>query len=165
VSDAQDVRVTLKSDVFAFAVTMWEMATRMHPWHGLGVLAVRCAAQTKAGLRCSSDTNAMFPVESIAGLCASRSTALCGTTPRKLSVRTRTATYTHSHTRLHTHTHTPLTLTLTCKLLEQVATKVVTQNARLPVALVEQVRDVHGCRSPVFPSFQFCARLSSQRLS
>jgi hypothetical protein len=43
-SDAQDLRVTLKSDVFAFAVTMWEMATRMHPWHGLGILAVRCAA-------------------------------------------------------------------------------------------------------------------------
>ena len=42
VSDAQDLRVTLKSDVFAFAVTMWEMASRMHPWHGLGVMAV-CA--------------------------------------------------------------------------------------------------------------------------
>ena len=55
VSDAQDVRVTLKSDVFAFAVTMWEMATRMHPWHGLGILAVRCTAETKAGLRCPSD--------------------------------------------------------------------------------------------------------------
>jgi hypothetical protein len=36
----QDVRVTLKSDVFAFGVTLWEMATRMHPWHGLGVMAV-----------------------------------------------------------------------------------------------------------------------------
>jgi hypothetical protein len=41
-SDAQDVRVTIKSDVFAFAVFMWEMATRMHPWHGLGLIGV-CA--------------------------------------------------------------------------------------------------------------------------
>jgi serine/threonine protein kinase len=40
--DAQDVRVTIKSDVFAFAVFMWEMATRMHPWHGLGLIGV-CA--------------------------------------------------------------------------------------------------------------------------
>jgi serine/threonine protein kinase len=38
----QDLRVTLKSDVFSFAITMWEMASRMHPWHGLGVMAV-CA--------------------------------------------------------------------------------------------------------------------------
>ena len=34
--------MTIKSDVFAFAVFMWEMATRMHPWHGLGLIAV-CA--------------------------------------------------------------------------------------------------------------------------
>ncbi len=37
----QDTRVTLKSDSFAFGVLMWEMATRMLPWHGLGMLAVR----------------------------------------------------------------------------------------------------------------------------
>jgi hypothetical protein len=34
--------VTIKSDVFAFAVFMWEMATRMNPWHGLGLIGV-CA--------------------------------------------------------------------------------------------------------------------------
>ena len=158
--------MTLKSDVFAFAVFMWEMATRMHPWHGLGILAVRCAAQTKAGLRCPSDYQC-YVFRGKHRWTMRRSTALCGTTPRKLSLRTRTATYTHSHTRLHphTHTHTAHTHTHACKLLGQVATKVVTQNARLPVALVEQVRDVHGCQSPGFPSFQFCARLSSQRRS
>ena len=38
--DLQDIRVTLKSDTFSFGVLMWEMATRMLPWQGLGLLAV-----------------------------------------------------------------------------------------------------------------------------
>ena len=38
--DVQDTRVTLKSDTFSFGVLMWEMATRMLPWQGLGLLAV-----------------------------------------------------------------------------------------------------------------------------
>jgi hypothetical protein len=92
--------------------------------------------------------------------------ALCGTKLREAEyLCTRSATYTHARTHAHTHTAHTHTLTHACKLLAQVATKVVTQNARLPLALVEQVRDVHDCQSPGFPSFQFCARLRSQRRS
>jgi hypothetical protein len=40
--------VTIKSDVFAFAVFMWEMATRMNPWHGLGLIGV-CAGPLGPG--------------------------------------------------------------------------------------------------------------------
>ncbi len=35
-----DERITLKSDVYSFAIMMWEVATRMHPWHKMSALAV-----------------------------------------------------------------------------------------------------------------------------
>ncbi len=35
-----DERITPKSDVYSFAIMMWEVATRMHPWHKMSALAV-----------------------------------------------------------------------------------------------------------------------------
>jgi hypothetical protein len=118
--------VTLKSDVFAFAVTMWEMASRMHPWHGLGVMAV-CAFPDGVWWLC-----AVF-AEKINGLCApsrcirTRLPACISLQGRPHALCCQTRTHKHILTRAYT-------------LLAQVATKVVVQNARLPVAPVEQVR-------------------------
>ena len=138
VSDAQDLRVTLKSDVFAFAVTMWEMATRMHPWHGLGVMVV-CAFPDGVWWLC-----AVF-AGIINGQCMrskplhphalARLHALAGSSARALLPNS----HTHTHTNTHSHTHARARLHAN-KLLAQVATKVVAQNARLPIAPVEQVR-------------------------
>ena len=46
-------RITSKADCYGFAVLMWETATRLYPWHGLGLLHVRvalCAVFTRPGL-------------------------------------------------------------------------------------------------------------------
>ena len=34
-------RITTKADCYGFAVLMWELATRLYPWLGLGLLHVR----------------------------------------------------------------------------------------------------------------------------
>jgi hypothetical protein len=42
-------RITTKADCYGFAVLMWELATRLYPWLGLGLLNVRlalCVAST-----------------------------------------------------------------------------------------------------------------------
>ena len=105
--------MTLKSDVFAFAVFMWEMATRMHPWHGLGILAVRFTAHPGRP-RCPSDTNAVFSGETSHDYAHTVAFALCGPKLRENKyLLTRTATYTHTYARLHTHTHTAHTYTHT----------------------------------------------------
>jgi hypothetical protein len=46
-------RITSKADCYGFAVLMWETATRLYPWHGLGLLHVRvalCTVSTRPGL-------------------------------------------------------------------------------------------------------------------
>ncbi len=38
-------RITTKADCYGFAVLMWELATRLYPWLGLGLLHVRLTRQ------------------------------------------------------------------------------------------------------------------------
>jgi hypothetical protein len=57
--------VTLKSDVFAFAITLWEMATRMHPWHGLGVMAVCAIPLAKRCRRVASGGCVLYPLKAL----------------------------------------------------------------------------------------------------
>ena len=41
VTPQESARVTTKADCYGFAVLMWELATRLYPWLGLGLLHVR----------------------------------------------------------------------------------------------------------------------------
>ncbi len=112
-SDAQDLRVTLKSDVFAFAVTMWEMASRMHPWHGLGVMAV-CAvppAPICPRMACGGCVRYLLKIDvtmtykPLHPHAPALSHALGGSSASALLPNT------HTHTHKHSLTDKPLTLT------------------------------------------------------
>ena len=43
-------RITTKADCYGFAVLMWELATRLYPWLGLGLLHVRLSGSVR-GIR------------------------------------------------------------------------------------------------------------------
>ena len=43
-------RITTKADCYGFAVLMWELATRLYPWLGLGLLHVRLSGIVDLGL-------------------------------------------------------------------------------------------------------------------
>ena len=156
VSDAQDVRVTLKSDVFAFAVTMWEMATRMHPWHGLGILAVRFTAHPGRP-RCPSDTNAGVSGETSHDYAQAVASALCGPKLRENRyLLTCTATYTHAYARLHTHTHrshlrSHSRLQVACAGCDEGCHA----EGEASCSACRTGARVHGCQSPGFPLFRF----------
>ena len=40
-------RITTKADCYGFAVLMWELATRLYPWLGLGLLHVRLSGSVR----------------------------------------------------------------------------------------------------------------------
>ena len=40
-------RITTKADCYGFAVLMWELATGLYPWLGLGLLHVRLSGSVR----------------------------------------------------------------------------------------------------------------------